>query len=98
MNPDQPAMKTCKHCGQPMASEAPEGLCARCLLSAALKEPTGGGTSRPAPKAPTPEELAPHFPNFEILELLGRGDMGAVYKAKQRQLDRIIALKILPPS
>jgi NMD protein affecting ribosome stability and mRNA decay len=29
-------MKTCKQCGQPMAGDAPEGLCARCLLSAAM--------------------------------------------------------------
>ena len=46
---------------------------------------------------PTLAEIAKHFPQFELLECLGRSDMGVVYKASQPKLNRIVALKILAP-
>ena len=90
--------KVCPICRAPVPPEAPQGLCPRCLLLGASLATEAGQRTDPKSPPPALEELVAAFPQLEIIELIGQGGMGFVFKARQPKLDRLVALKILPQS
>ena len=90
-----PNSSSCPKCETPIPAGAPQGLCPKCVLLGVMSETQSVAPPSKNMPQPTVAEVAAHFPELEVLEVIGVGGMGAVFKARQPKLDRWVALKIL---
>src|SRR5437870_11495016 len=86
------AKRVCAECGATVFADAPQGVCSVCLFRTGL---ASLGDENDEAFAPTIARMLKDFGDYELLEEIGRGGKGDVYRPRQKRPNRIEALQVI---